>query len=244
MWTHSLIRLLFRALISTPSLLSSNWLAAFVSIAVFAAPKFIEWGKNKWRSAYIREHWRDNLGVGVKTVIVVWMLLFAVSVGKSVYADHRSLLARVDGLTKENTQLRNRSSTLVDPSSRDELIKKLRGEIRQYKEQESPAVHVLVVSGDNPRPGVPRMEYVLTTGKIRTPFELLATCDFPIEDAFFSFLTSGNGFFFASSKRRVSRNQFTFDAESPAWSPSSPLWVTVYFQKPVDRMPSCEFSVQ
>lgn len=241
MWTHSLFRLLLRALVNTPSLLSSNWLAAFLSIVLFSVPQLVKWGTNRWKLAYLKEHWRADLRVGVITVSVCWLLLFAVSVGKAVYIDHDSLTERIQTLTQQNSSLKTDNAGLVDPKSRDELIKKLNAEIKKYQEQESPTIRAFVVSR-NQRPGVPLMEYVLTSGRIRTPVDLLTTCDFPINDAVVSLLTEGNGFTMSSSKRRISTNEFEFNVLSPAWSSSSPLWITIYFEKPVDRMPSCKFS--
>lgn len=244
MWVHSLLRLLLRALVSTPSLLSSNWLAAFVSLVIFAVPQVAGWSKHKWELQYIREHWSANLRLGTITVLCAWLLLFAVSVGKSVYADHQSLIQRIQGLALQNTQLRSANSGLVDPRSRDARIKGLVAEIGEYKRQQSPAIHVFVVPGGGSRPGAPLMQYLLTTGTIRTPVNLLVSCDFPISDAFEAPLVEGGGFSFSSSKRRVSANQFAFNILLPAWSPTSPLWVTIYFEKPVDRMPSCKFAAQ
>jgi hypothetical protein len=155
---------------------------------------------------------------------------------RAVYDDHQDLVAQARSLSTKNDDL-------VDPTTRDAEIVNLKNQIEGYKKQESPAVRVYPISHDA-QPGVPKLEFVMTTGKIRTPVEITATCDFPISSGNTHFMTSSGGHVQVTDHRRISDTEYKFVISSPAWTPLSPLWITILFSGKVDRMPSCTFKFE
>ncbi|HEY2119940.1 MAG TPA: hypothetical protein VGH37_12195 [Candidatus Acidoferrum sp.] len=231
------LHLLGRALATMPTLVSSNWAAVLMAVGIFLLSQFLNLifrGKS-----YMKRQWQQSIAIGVFSVLAGWFVLYQWSLIVTVYSDHQSLVVHNQELTQKNGELINKSSQLVDPKSRDDQIAELKKTLKAY---ESPGIRIYPVSHDQ-RPGTPKMEYVLSTGKIRTPVDLTAKCDFPIADMGVVFMTTTGGSAQYVSKQRVFPMQYKLSITSPAWSPSSPLWLTVFFEGTVDRMPSCTFLV-
>lgn len=160
---------------------------------------------------------------------------FAWEVSKAIYIDH-------EDLSTTRVNLNRREALLVDPKSRDEEIRRLRGVLAKYQNATAPAMGVYPISHDQ-KSGMPRMEYVLTTNSTRDSVSIEERCDIPISDTSIMPMTkSGTS---ASSVRinRISPNQIRFDIGFPVWSPASPEWVTIFFAPPVNAMPQCVFGV-
>jgi hypothetical protein len=173
------------------------------------------------------------------TLIAVFIVIsgaYFYRVVQTVYDDHQSFVKRTQ-------ELRQEQNGLVNPQNLEDEVADLKKQIGSYKAQQSPEVRIFPVSHDQ-QPGVPKMEYVLTTGKIRTPADITATCDFPISTGTARPMTVTGGFTGTMDNQRVSENQYRFVILSPDWSPSMPLYITIFFEGSVDRMPSCKFSVQ
>jgi hypothetical protein len=182
------------------------------------------------------ENFRIGFYAWLVVMVCVYTPIFGWNVVKVIYNDHSNLVA-------ENRHLLASESGLVDPQSRDDEIYELQKEIGEYKKTQSSEVRIYPISHDL-RPGVPKLEYVLTTGKMRTPVEIVSTCDFPISAGTSRFLTVTGGSSETTDHRRISERQYRFLIVSPVWSSSTPLWITVFFEGTVDRMPSCSFSVK
>lgn len=105
MWMHQFIRLCVRSALSAPALLSSNWLAAVVSVATFGAPQLAKWKKHGWGWAYMKQNYRENLKVGIYTLAAVWVLIFIASAGRNVYGEHSYFVGQTRGLAQKNAQL-------------------------------------------------------------------------------------------------------------------------------------------
>lgn len=231
MWIH-LFRLLGKALAGMPSIISSNWTAVFLSAAIFLLSQTLLLSTKGW--AAMKRQWAESVAIGIISIIGGWILLYGWSVVKTVYADHQSLIQNVQ-------QLKQDKAGLVDPKTRDDQIKRLKGEVWQLRQAESGVVRVFPVAH---YPRTPNMEYVLTTGTIRTPVDIIATCDFPIADVSMSPLTESGGSVFLSEKHPLSPMSYEMNMTSPAWSPASPLWVAVVFQGTVSRLPTCRFTTR
>lgn len=91
MWMH-LWRLLWRALLDTPSVLSSNWVAVVFSILVFGILQLRQLGK--YGLSQVIKEWKENVGFGVVVVVAAWSLVFWISVVNTIYRDHQSLVAK------------------------------------------------------------------------------------------------------------------------------------------------------
>jgi hypothetical protein len=107
--------IVLRALANTPALISSNWLAVLVSILIFMATVFMRiWlhesykNANAWRAKLraVREQLRPALRGGAVLTICAWVLLFIVSLTRTVYQDHRELTNQVSSSQQERDKAR------------------------------------------------------------------------------------------------------------------------------------------
>jgi hypothetical protein len=92
------------------------------------------------------------------------------------------------------------------------------------------------------RPGVPQIDYILTTNIQRSPVDLIAQCNFPIVDAEFTVLTESGGTTQIELGRSVGTMQYQMTISSPAWTASDPLKITLFLGGSVDRLPRCSFA--
>ena len=173
--------------------------------------------------------------IGFAVPLVLSTCVFGWKVVEIVYNDHEALVA-------EARSLRDKTGVLVDPKSRDDEITKLKQQIASYKQAQSPEVRTFLLNRS--QSAGPKMEYILTTGKMRSPVEITATCDFPINTIGVSFLSRGGGFNMTLfPEERLSPASHRITISSPAWSPPTPLSVVVSLSGNVDRLPSCSFQV-
>jgi hypothetical protein len=198
--------------------------------------------------AYYRFYDQQKWGTSVKSALAPLFLsliavLFVVSgayfyrVVQIVYDDHQYFVDRTQQLEQEK-------NGLVNPKNLTDEIANLKKQIQVYKEQQSLEVRVYPLAPGSRSPNVPRMEYVLASGKIRTPADVDVTCDFSISDIGLNVLTPTGGSILQTNNQRLSEKQYRLTLLSPAWAPQSPLYVTVLFVPPVNRMPSCSFKAQ
>jgi len=191
--------------------------------------------KQKWGTAL-----RSALMPISLTLIAVYIVIsgaYFYRVVQTVYNDHQYFVGRTHQLEREK-------NGLVNPQSLTDEIADLKRQIRVYKKQQSPEIRVYPLAPGARNPDVPRMEYILASGKIRTPVDLDITCDFSISDVRLSVLTLTGGSILETNKQRLSERQYRLSLLSPAWAPQSPLYVTVFFVPPVNQMPSCSFKAQ
>lgn len=242
-WRASLLHLFLRSFNNFTAMQSSNgpgWIISVIVSSLFTITFTLALvGAIRGRDA-MRQHLVETTVIALLAVVGQVVLLYGPiylrSLARTVYEDHQSLAAAARLAEDKN-------SGLVDPKSRDDEIAVLKKQLDDYKKAGSSAVRIYPISHDL-KPGVPKLEYLMTTGKIRTPVEVLTTCDFPISSGGARFLTLTGGSAETTNDQRISEKQFRFVVLSPAWSPSMPLWVTVFFGGTVDRMPSCTFQVQ
>jgi hypothetical protein len=194
---------------------------------------------------YYRFREKQEWGKATKSALVPLLLLLAAvsiviagayfyRVVETVYTDHQYFVQRTQ-------QLKQEENGLVNPKSLIDEITGLKKQIELYKKQQSPEVRVYPLAPGTRSPNVPRMEYILASGKIRTPADVDITCDFSISDITWNVLTPTGGSIFETNDQRLSEKQYRLSLLSPAWTPQSPLYVTVFFVPPVNRMPSCSF---
>src|SRR5579864_1238429 len=79
--------ILSSALRDTPGMVSSNWVAVFVSIFALATTFIIKVRRQQsyknattWRGRLtaMRDHWKQNLWDGVKVTVGIWVLLICI----------------------------------------------------------------------------------------------------------------------------------------------------------------------
>jgi hypothetical protein len=105
--------ILFRALLATPVLVSSNWLAAGVSVSVLVLTFIVKVRSQQgyryaktWREKLTstRDHWKQNLRDGVLITLGAWTLLFVVSLIQTNYDDRKVLREETERLRDINAQ--------------------------------------------------------------------------------------------------------------------------------------------
>lgn len=191
---------------------------------------------------YETQEWGTALRSALMPLFLSLTAIFIVITGAYFYRVVQTIYNDHQYLVKRTQQLEQDQNGLVNPKNLTDEIADLKKKIVILS---SAGVKVFPVIRNNQRQGIPMMEYLLTTGKIRTPADVAATCDFPISDGLVNPLTANGGSVFTSDNRRISENQYRFMMLSPDWSPATPLLITVYFQPgAVNRMPSCKFSIQ
>src|SRR5256885_9573332 len=232
---HILRHLLHRALQTMPLFISTNWTGIIFTVVIFLLTQIAILCFNGWQE--MRKFLGKNSLIGIFAVTVCWVGLFGWNVVQIVYEDHQNFVS-------QNAKLRQQATGLVDPRTRDEQITDLKGKIealqKALRQSRSPEIRVFPVAHDN-KPGIAKMEYVLTTGKPRTPVEIMATCDFPISAVNTAFLTYSGGYSMTTDHQRISVNQFRLIITSPVWATTTPLFTTIFFDPTPDRMPSCRF---
>jgi len=246
MWKHHLVNLLARSWTNLLIALSSSTLS--VAIFSLAIPTMVFLSVFLYRRQQARtagHHMEDVLrDTAIPTLIAGgitmfgWLCLFGWSISATIYKDHQNLVS-------SNQSLKANASNQVDPKSRDEEIASLKRQIERFKEQQGPPtikIFPFARVKHFPVQQSATMDYIFITNTIRTPVDLLVTCDFPLEGIYEAFLTQGGGSVMTIQNTRVSANQFRGSIMSPAWSPSLPLYITLFFPSgKVDRMPSCSF---
>lgn len=97
MWRH-FVSLLSRAFHLMPSLVSSNWTAVFMAAGIFALSQIL---LSLRGMEYMKRQWKENIAIGVCSVAVGWIGLFAWSIVVTVYSDHQFLAAKVSQLQRQ-----------------------------------------------------------------------------------------------------------------------------------------------
>lgn len=198
--------------------------------------------------AYYQFYEKQGCGTAIRSALVpLFLTLIAVfivisgaylyRVTQTVYEDHEHFVKLVQHFQQEQ-------NGLVNPKNLTDEIAELKKQIETYKKQQSPDVRVYPLAPGTRSPNIPRMEYILASGKIRTPAEVDVTCDFSISDVNLYVLTPTGGSVFTTNNQRLSEKQYRLSLLSPAWAPQSPLYVTIFLVPPVNRMPSCSFKAQ
>jgi hypothetical protein len=87
-----------------------------------------------------------------------------------------------------------------------------------------------------------RQQFLLLTNRTITPVRLLATCDKEIDLAGSGVLGTKSAMLGDTWSGKRSANTYAIGLVSPAWSPTGPLIVSVYFNDPAQR--TCSFDEQ
>ncbi len=258
------LRLLARAFVSVPGALGSTWLGIVFPVAIALLGELIGVFLFGW--AAMKQNWRRTTGIGFAALGIGYTILFLIMVISTTYTDHVNLVATVTGFKNrlQEAQTALNQSVSAVTKEKDEEIGKLKencayqsGAAGAFQEQigglqgqlnacivqqkEVPIIRSFMIFRDA-RPGVPRMEYFLTTNVVRTPAKFVMSCDIPIADSSVSPMTETGASTSSIGQNRISANSVKVDMESPAWSPASPLGVIIYFNPPVSAMPRCSFS--
>jgi hypothetical protein len=112
-----LYHLLKQAFLDLPSLVSSNWLAIGMSVALFGLTVLVNAFVKGWN--YVKRDWEENTLIGLSVVAVGWFCLYCGSVVHTVYLDHQNMATRWQAVVREKDNVKK------ELKSRDDYIMRL-----------------------------------------------------------------------------------------------------------------------
>ena len=175
------------------------------------------------------KHLTEATVVGVLALIgellIVWGPLYMRHVASVTYSDHQQLVQKNKELVASNS-----SSQLVDPHTRDEEIRKLQQEVRDYKNaQPTQQITTLRFSRVNVEPSKDLLTYVALTNKPVSPINATFHC--PMK---FQFIaaggTAGGPVPVMAGVGNVSDNDAEFSS-SLVWDKNNPIIITTLIPK-------------
>jgi low affinity Fe/Cu permease len=234
-----------------PSSLGSNWLGLLFPLLVFLLTQAISGFVNGLQ--YMKDHWKKNIILGFAVAGAAWTCLFGWCVITTVDADHGELNARVrtlhnarDSVVKiseaKKQEITNAMNELkVQCATKDGTNQTLQN---QNRDQQSTInrcfseamklltpepLHVSGVAFDNePLDGTTtRVRWLVITNKTLTPARLNMSCngDLLTADASIAGSTAMLG-----RAAMVSTRVVAIDINSPPFSPTSPIIVTMTYR--------------
>lgn len=262
-----LLRLLGTCLAVLPSRIGSNWGGVVFSLILFGLAEALLWGRAEMtRAVFIK-----NTLVSILAVVMAWLGLGIVSVCLTIYDDHKNLAgaaarirhagdARQAKLTQElhsaewvsheqnqgcktlYARLEGISDTL-QKQNRDQqgTINNCQTQALKLLLPPMPWIKTFAIFHDHDGQ-MPSAEYILTTNVVRSPVDLVATCDFPIGNTTLHILTeSGATEELGNLRHQMSATQMELRLSTPAWDVASPAKVTIFFSGTVNKNPVCTF---
>jgi hypothetical protein len=267
MWLHHFFNLLASAASIFVDAIGTTFLGLWLGIAFALATTLATlWRiRRKHGVDAMMKHWEENAKIALRVSLfcaaAIYIPVIVWSIGRAVYNDHEYFVGiakdQRERIAKDTADLRDNKNSL------DAQISELRARCaglegangalsnqnRQQQnsintcllqQKEAPIVRQFMDIGwDKPQYG--KMAYVLTTSTLRTPADIVVTCDFPIAEVEHSFLSETGGGNESHADRPISANQVEIGTTSPAWSPIIPMGVAVFMYKPINRMPTCTF---
>lgn len=238
-----LVKLLARALVDFPTVISGNWLSILLPAVLYLiieVPKL----RKGWRSMTAESQhafWRDS-----KILVVTYIALFAWSVVRTVYQDHIDLTAKIG---RDASDAKGRYGELNDKYQQLQIdCARTQGEngalTNQNRDQQNsinncqtqalkllaPPKHhltVLIWKEFDPTKESQETEWLLLTNTTVTPFRMVIDCDVSIDDLYGGVV---GGPSLGSGVQRLSQNAFSMDWATPAWTPTSPYRVTIKYR--------------
>ena len=152
------------------------------------------------------------------------------------------------GKAELSSQLSNKNGLIEglnsQVTSQQTTIGELLAQIGKMQQKQPLDIRSFQIASRGQRPGFPIMEYILTTNSPYSPVNIIETCDFAIADTAFTLMTTNGGSASFEDQKKLSATSREIIITSPAWSPPSPLWISIFFERPVNKMPVCSFSVK
>ena len=150
--------------------------------------------------------------------------------------------------------------TSADPGARNAEIESLKAQVKLLQREKgkitvravtengekvlAPQVKAYNIASRLQRQGSPMMEYVLTTNTLRT-IDLIGECESPLVGGALQLLTEQGGYVIqAYPPQLISDKRIKIAAQSPVWSPTVLLWISLYFQEGQNHLPVCTFAPQ
>ena len=261
-----LFRLLLRALIAMPSLISGNWLSTLLPVAVFLIKEAatLRQGWSAMRGTIKRDFW---------IMCAVYGVLFSWAVVRTIYNDHSDLVEQSRALNKSLADKSDVDASILRQvkDSLGESITGLRVQCgilegmnrslgQQNRDQQNlisgcqtQALNMLAKSQVplvsafqiiRERPEGSQIEYVLTTTTTRSRTEITVSCDIPISKVTLSPM-SVNGtanYTGGIGDGPISLTAYRVGITSPPWTNEFPLYAAIFFSSPPTRPPTCNLT--
>jgi hypothetical protein len=117
MWAH-FVNVFIRILQGMPLLVSSNWASWLLGIAAFLLYEAFTLVRFGWED--MKKRWRQNLGMGLLVTTIVYTVLFAWSVVRTIYDEHHDSTSRWQAVVNEKNSLK------AELKRRDDYIEQLK----------------------------------------------------------------------------------------------------------------------
>jgi hypothetical protein len=171
--------------------------------------------------------------IGFVTPIVILVVLFAWRAVKTVYNDHQDLAARNVILLQKNSVLQSENKTTKDKVDQQQqeiarLSEEKRGNQQKNNDQLDITMHLNPTEPNLQVAQNAKQLLMLTNKTIPSP-HLRLVCDGDMVRG--SAFISGAGIIIGGS-HVVGKRVVDVSIESPAWTPKSPLLVTLYYNDP------------
>lgn len=259
---ESALRLLFRALLLEINKMSTSLLALGVGLAVVAFKLHAAHRRGKWPA--VMNELRQDTWKGAAAALGIWIVLFFVFLGATIYQDHEEAKKEIKQLAgklysnEQGKQIETLNNTIA---AKDSTIHGLEAQTKRDQDiinnlivqvGKAQAPEPLKIIGHELLGLMPQgtmagfnyaMPWVVISNKTISPVKLLVTCEANNIEATGHVIGSGvvvgGGW---GGRVTLRTNQYGVGIPSPAWSPSSPLLVTVYSNTP--RSGPCRFEEQ
>lgn len=245
-----MLRMLARAFVDFPSVLSGNWLSFLLPLSLYVAKEFNTFRKGKWAS--VKAHIQRDTWI----LAGAYVLLFGWAVVRTIYQDHESLAAKAQDLRHQLSAnaATNQSqiSVLETRCARDEGITDTLS--KQNRDQQNtinscqnqalkllaPKNHtmtVLVLKEFDPNVQDQDIEWLFLTNTIVSPFRVEIRCQMPFE------VTSAGvvgGPSMGPGAQKLAPNESIVEMDTPAWSPNAPFRVKMIVHS--NHASNCRFA--
>jgi hypothetical protein len=252
-WREHLFNLLSQAFGMFTALQSSNTLGWVLNTIVSSSFTIILTlllvGVIRGKSA-MKQHSLETAAIALLAlfgqIVAIYGPIYLHSVVRTVYEDHQSLVAKANAL-KPPCPTCNQCLDVNAATAplKAQLLQQERDLSACMSLQKNiPEIDSYEIASRMTKPDTPMMEYILTTSTTRV-LDLTVACDFSVNDSSTEFLTpTGGSIMQGYQYLPITDKQFRIYMQSPEWHHSSPLLISIYFKKPVDRMPLCRFPTQ
>ncbi len=210
---------------------------------------------------------RQDTWKGAALTVKIWLLLFLYFLGATIEQDHRDLVKRVTGLKNQVEQDKLQDATKLSEETRklQAVINDLKTQCavdegisqtlqKQNRDQQSTIngclaqamkfltpeplkTTPLVLDNDTTNQADKKIRWLLLVNKTVTPVRILVPCNRPLGNQA-SVWILGTGVM-GGGAAKVSPNALEVDISTPAWSPISPMVISMSYRG--DNDISCSF---
>jgi hypothetical protein len=250
-----ILKILWNALVSYPTLLGGNWLSVLLPIAGFVVRESSVFRTGGWPA--LKSHIKKDS----YWLLAFYAVLFIWAISRAAYQDDRHASDQVALLTEQLKLDQNRwqasyndlqiqcaikegmNRTLGD-QNRDQqnTINNCQNQALKLLTPESLKIIPVKSYDAIGQPGNGHAQFIVLTNKTIQPVRLIVTCNRTLTGADVGVLGQRVGF---APRPLINNKTLEAEQDSPPWTPVSPFQVTISYKQIGDEEPNihCEFTV-